>query len=181
MTRRRENFTRDKVDEQVGKRFSRLLVVNVRTYNGIRSTMECQCDCGKTCTVKLEHLLYGQTKSCGCLSVEKTKQRLQNIEDGRREFIKENFVGGTQLNAFENIKSLVNNTGRRGVSQRSDGKFRARGVYRRKAYSLGVHDTFEEAVKAREEFETWVKSENDKLMAEKDRAREDEVKSWQGD
>ena len=53
-----------------GRVFGRL---TVKKYNDTvgkerkRARWLCQCDCGKTCVIRANNLLRGNTKSCGCL------------------------------------------------------------------------------------------------------------------
>lgn len=65
----------------IGCRFSRLTVAqnsHKRTVNG-RITWICICDCGKTVVVAGYRLRGGYTKSCGCLSREKSSERMKII------------------------------------------------------------------------------------------------------
>lgn len=63
----------------VGKRFGKLLVVRFVNFfvtelkNRIyrQSMWECRCDCGCSTIVKRNNLVTSNTKSCGCLNVEK--------------------------------------------------------------------------------------------------------------
>ena len=56
-----------------GQKFGRLTVlyrdVDYVLPNGAkRQTYRCACDCGEECIVLKQHLVSGNTKSCGCLS-----------------------------------------------------------------------------------------------------------------
>lgn len=70
----------NKKDDLIGKRFGRLIVVDVDEENkkpGCGRSCKCVCDCGKT-TEKWEHVLRrGSAKSCGCLSAECASQRIK--------------------------------------------------------------------------------------------------------
>lgn len=59
-----------------GKRFGRLVVLKRadNTKKG-QTYWLCKCDCGNTKIVRGTHLQAGKIKSCGCLSIEKIKQR----------------------------------------------------------------------------------------------------------
>ena len=60
----------------IDKRFSRLLVVSKENNDRHgRSRWLCQCDCGKMRIVRGVSLTSRRTKSCGCLSKEKTIER----------------------------------------------------------------------------------------------------------
>lgn len=61
-----------------GKKFGRLTVIEFskvqKTSRGHfgRPLWICLCDCGNTCEVLAQSLLEGNTKSCGCLKIERT-------------------------------------------------------------------------------------------------------------
>lgn len=57
-----------------GYRFGRLLIVRL-SRKGKRRYWLCECDCGNIKSVLHENLTSGQTKSCGCLARELSKQR----------------------------------------------------------------------------------------------------------
>lgn len=61
-----------------GKRFGRLLVLQESVpwigKHGRRRQYVCLCDCGKKCSVPAHRLKGGQTKSCGCLAVDRTRE-----------------------------------------------------------------------------------------------------------
>ena len=50
----------------VGQRFGRLTVVEYVKLEKHRKWWKCQCDCGKTLTVRTDQLRTGNTASCGC-------------------------------------------------------------------------------------------------------------------
>jgi len=53
-----------------GQKFNRLLVLRrISSINGTH--YECLCDCGNTTIVLGTHLKNGNTKSCGCLNIER--------------------------------------------------------------------------------------------------------------
>lgn len=58
-----------------GKRFGKLTVIEYshteRNGNEIRAYWKCKCDCGNETTVKGKELKSGNTKSCGCLKIER--------------------------------------------------------------------------------------------------------------
>ncbi len=77
-----------------GKRFGRLTVlgdVGKRTESR-RVLWKCQCDCGKIKFVRGDHLKKGNTKSCGCLSIEKSHgnnfKDLTNFENDNFKVLK---------------------------------------------------------------------------------------------
>lgn len=54
-------------DELIRKRFGRLVVIKI---NNESLEYICKCDCGKEKITIKKYLIYGQTKSCGCLHKE---------------------------------------------------------------------------------------------------------------
>lgn len=59
----------------VGKKYGKLTVLNyVGLIDGM-ATYNCDCDCGRNTNVPLVRLKNGNTKSCGCLQADKSKQR----------------------------------------------------------------------------------------------------------
>lgn len=57
-----------------GERFGRLVVIKEveprQCKKGKVRRFLCQCDCGNTTTVAINHLVSGETKSCGCYKKE---------------------------------------------------------------------------------------------------------------
>jgi len=55
-----------------GKRFGRLVVNKLAYVKDYRTYWECNCDCGKeNVIIKGKYLSNGDTKSCGCLNLER--------------------------------------------------------------------------------------------------------------
>lgn len=50
-----------------GKRFGNLQVLSLAPKSGRGTRWLCQCDCGNKTIVARNNLVYGNTKSCGCL------------------------------------------------------------------------------------------------------------------
>lgn len=62
----------------IGSRFNRLIVIRESSYKGNRQkNWECICDCGNKITVRGPKLKHGNTQSCGCLKIEKSKQNIK--------------------------------------------------------------------------------------------------------
>jgi hypothetical protein len=63
----------------IGQTFGRLTVERLAPFvkykNSTRARVECRCSCGNYCTVSLENLKNGRTKSCGCINKERLKAR----------------------------------------------------------------------------------------------------------
>lgn len=73
-----------KPKEMVGKVFHRLTVLEeLKERKGGNVCYECECVCGNIVKVKGKYLRNGDTKSCGCLNIEKiTQQGYQNKKHG---------------------------------------------------------------------------------------------------
>lgn len=61
--------------DRVGQRFGRLTVVAYAGRERKRTRWQCLCDCGNTTIVESGNMVEGQTQSCGCLFIERLKQR----------------------------------------------------------------------------------------------------------
>lgn len=69
--------------QMVGKKFGRLTVLEeTNKRKDRRIVYKCLCDCGNISYVTGKNLRNGNTKSCGCLSVDKFKQR--STKHGKR-------------------------------------------------------------------------------------------------
>lgn len=70
------------VKDHRGRKFGRLTVIAHAgfwtTCVGKQSSLwECRCDCGKSVVVKGPYLTQGDTKSCGCLNIDKLRSRVR--------------------------------------------------------------------------------------------------------
>lgn len=61
-----------------GQRFGRLVVLEKAEKRGKNWFWRCKCDCGQEKLIDGRNLRGGYTKSCGCLSIELSTQRLKN-------------------------------------------------------------------------------------------------------
>ena len=69
----------DKIEEMIGKRFGRLVVIEqadtVINKSGKKMRKwKCICDCGNEKVAREDNLKRGQTKSCGCMLIECANQ-----------------------------------------------------------------------------------------------------------
>lgn len=65
-----------KIINLIGKKFHRLNVIKHEGKNNLNKYIWlCLCDCGNRLTVIGENLRNGNTKSCGCLNIDKIKKR----------------------------------------------------------------------------------------------------------
>ena len=124
----------------------------VKGKNG-KSYFNCEClNCGTVRLVKGSALTSGASRSCGCMSVSKEaiSKRQQTLRD------KKIMVDHTSVSLLKKIcrgELMSNNTsGCTGVSQKGNkwvAEIRCQGKY----HYLGIWDTYEEAVAARQKGE----------------------------
>lgn len=53
--------------ELTGKRFGRLTAIQRVGKQGKKFMWDCVCECGKSVSVRVDHLTSGRTRSCGCI------------------------------------------------------------------------------------------------------------------
>ena len=89
----------------VGKKFNRLTVLEKTDKRmGSNVIYICRCDCGKITEVASNNLLRGHTKSCGCLVLQRVKERNSKKEfyEGQR-FGKLTIICKTEKRDGDNI------------------------------------------------------------------------------
>ena len=59
-----------RLQDLTGQRFGRLVVTGKADRKSSLTYWSCLCDCGTTTQVRRDHLLSGETTSCGCFSRE---------------------------------------------------------------------------------------------------------------
>lgn len=67
----------NRIKDLSGRRFGRLVAVNLGERNKHSLTWDCVCDCGTLKNVAAGHLRSGRIRSCGCLRSEKSSERLK--------------------------------------------------------------------------------------------------------
>lgn len=70
--------------KMLGKRFGRLVVLEIAPKTCALRNWLCRCDCGNKSVVNNSNLITGTTKSCGCLHTELLRQPTAHGESGRR-------------------------------------------------------------------------------------------------
>lgn len=73
----------------------------------------CKCDCGNEKEIALYRVKKGNTKSCGCLSREKTTER--NTKHGMRHHPIYNTYNGMMARCYNNKKKSYKHYGGRGI------------------------------------------------------------------
>ena len=68
-------MARKKIEVVTGERFHRLVVLREVYPIGSDTAVLARCDCGKEITVRYFSIRSGNTKSCGCLRAERTRER----------------------------------------------------------------------------------------------------------
>ncbi|MCH5278235.1 MAG: hypothetical protein J1E60_00410 [Christensenellaceae bacterium] len=122
-----------------GRIFGRLTVIGFAEWKDDIGYWRCQCECGNQTTVRHGNLLYGHTKSCGCLQREVYQKNMQ-------------FVGGTSVRLIERrMESTIksNTSGHNGVYLNGNGMWTAQITFKGKTYYLGSYSDIQDAVKAR--------------------------------
>ena len=72
---RKEEHEHMKAEDLTGKKFGRLTVVSRAKNIGCHVAWNCVCECGNHTVVRTYQLKHGLSKSCGCLSIDITKER----------------------------------------------------------------------------------------------------------
>lgn len=73
-----------RVSDLTGQKFGRLTVISRAENKSGRTNWHCRCDCGNEKDVLAINLARGTTKSCGCLNLEKIKERsFKDLTDKR--------------------------------------------------------------------------------------------------
>lgn len=64
-----------------GQKFGRLTALYTVPNNNYRTRWHCVCDCGNTKDVLQQNLVNGHVRSCGCLLVERNKEKLAVLNE----------------------------------------------------------------------------------------------------
>ena len=118
----------------------------------------CRCRCGEYTTVSSNKLRTGHTTSCGC-----------RRKNGEKPLT---YIDGTCVELLTSDKLNANNTsGHKGVAPKGN-KWQAYITYRRKMHWLGLYDTYQDAVRARETAESRLRDHLDELMSQENPAEQ---------
>jgi hypothetical protein len=66
------------IKDITGQRFGKLVAIKLADKKGKQYRWLCQCDCGNQTLTFGFSLRMGQSKSCGCVAAEKSRQRWEN-------------------------------------------------------------------------------------------------------
>jgi len=95
----------------IGQNFGRLIVIKqIDISKNGHSRWLCECNCGSKKIILSDSLKSGRTKSCGCLSREKTKQR----------FIKHGHKGSKTYESWQHMNQRCNNPNNQNYSYYGD-------------------------------------------------------------
>lgn len=67
-----------------GQRFGRLTVIRYDHSEHTGAHWLCKCDCGTEKIIMQNNIIYGQTRSCGCLANEMRSARAEHMRQGRK-------------------------------------------------------------------------------------------------
>lgn len=92
------------MEDLIGMKFGRMTVIEFAGYykcncRGKKALWKCKCECGNEKIVRGSCLLYGDTKSCGCLSREMASARA----------VKHHGFGTRLYNIWDSMRQRCNN------------------------------------------------------------------------
>ena len=138
-----------KIIDLTGKRFGRLIVIEIseeRRSNGSCKWL-CKCDCGNEKVIVGDYLKRGDVKSCGCLRTEIAKPILEKGSNA-------DSVEDTRTSLLTMAIKSNNTSGVKGVSwNKRNGKWEAYISLKNKRKWLGCFSDKQDAVNARKEAE----------------------------
>ncbi len=106
-----------RLDIRAGTKFGRLSVISEaesRTNKRRYRAFDCLCDCGNRCVVNLPSLRSGNTKSCGCLQLDRATKHNFSSRKGSHPVYR---CWNMMLQRCQNIKCTgYENYGGRGIS-----------------------------------------------------------------
>ena len=93
----------------IGQKFGRLYVKDFAYIKNKRTFWICVCDCNpeKEIIIMGKYLTNGDTRSCGCLNLEKARQMGLNNKEYNDYYIIDDIVH-IKLGAFDNFQDAVN-------------------------------------------------------------------------
>ena len=137
-----------KPKDLTGRRFGRLVVIKDSGERANRRVKWlCRCDCGNEIKVRGSSLIEGNTKSCGCLSLEASEDNMKKIHE-------ESDVEGTSVNRINGKAPVTNTSGEKGVHfVKKSSKWIARIGFKGERIYLGYFSSKQDAINARKEAE----------------------------
>lgn len=144
----REFASRPRAKDLTGQVFGRLTAMHRDGDKMLGGSVVwfCQCECGETSSVPSHDLLSGNTKSCGCASVEHAKN-MQSINEERH------YKDGAFVPLLTQKLQRNSSTGHKGVSVRKGKngavKYIANITVKNERIYLGIFDSIDKAIAAR--------------------------------
>lgn len=77
----------------IGMKYGKLTVIERAKNIGIKKAWLCECECGKICVVKANHLKTGNTQSCGCFKKATDKNNLKSKILRKADLVKRVYLG----------------------------------------------------------------------------------------
>ena len=137
----------------VGNRFGKLTVLSaVPDPDGKNreSMWRCRCDCGKEIELSSSSLRTNNTKSCGCLKIQRQKELRERLH----------IVDGTCIEWLCGRKKRSDNkSGCKGVFKKKNGTYEVYLGFKKKYFYLGSYADFDEAVSVRRRAEKEIHGE----------------------
>lgn len=133
----------------IGQRFGRLVVIEDSGKRNVSRGVLwlCKCDCGNEMIVDVCNLGNGATRSCGCLHKEKSKHRMDKMNDVSK-------AEGTSINNINQKISTANTSGVKGVSwNKKRGVWEVYIKFKKVQKHLGYFKNKNDAINARKEAE----------------------------
>jgi hypothetical protein len=112
---------RKKLDIQPGMKFNRLTIIKEvepqKYLSGEKRKFECLCDCGNQINVLLNDLRSENTKSCGCLKVERTiEKNNSNYKHGLTKIPEYDIWVKMKQRCYNSNNNDYKNYGNRGIT-----------------------------------------------------------------
>ena len=86
-----------RVRDLIGQRFGRLVVIEKLPSKKGKSVWRCKCDCGNIKDVPSTYLTSGDTKSCGCLFKEKSRENFKKAVKKAKEICTTHGLSNTRI------------------------------------------------------------------------------------
>ena len=148
--RPKRNMDKLKHDVKIGDIFGYWTVIGPAEYNefGARSLL-CRCVCGKEKLVRIQYLIRGKSKSCGCKRhLMQTNKQKTSLQEGQK--VMQKIHAAKAVPGLRYFLGKNSTTGHMGVCfAHNSGSYRAYITVNRKQIHLGIFPTLEEAIRAR--------------------------------
>ena len=135
-----------RISDLTNQRYGRLVAEYPTEKRSSKGSViwHCRCDCGKEVEASQDNLVFGNSRSCGCLKREKQTEIHSHLD----------FIDGTCVQLLEKRKHRKDNTsGFRGVYPVAEHRWRVAIGFKNQRFHVGYFDTYEDAVQARLEAE----------------------------